>query len=118
MDLPLPAAFLVGIGGAIGALLRHSVGEYVRVEGYPAGTLTVNVLGTFGLALLTFAGASDDAVLVLGTGVCGAFTTFSAFSVDVVGLVENERFAAAAGHAVGNLAGAGLAIAVAWLLAG
>lgn len=118
MDLPLPPAHLVGTGGAIGAMLRHAVYELVEVEGYPAGTLTVNVVGTFALALLTFANAGIDAMLLLGTGACGAFTTFSTFSVDVVGLVENERFVAAAGHALGNLVGAGLAIGLAWLLLG
>ena len=118
MDLPLPAAHLVGTGGAIGAVLRHAVDEYVQVEGYPASTLVVNVVGTFVLAAVTFAGASDDVVLLVGTGACGAFTTFSSFSVDVVGLVENERFGAAAFHALGNLVGAGLAIALAGLLLG
>jgi len=118
MDLPLPAAHLVGTGGAIGAVLRYAVGEYVRVEGYPASTLVVNVVGTFALAAVTFAGASDDVLLLVGTGACGAFTTFSSFSVDVVGLVENERWGAAAFHAVGNLVGAGIAIALAWLSVG
>jgi len=116
MDLPVPPALLVGLGGALGAVLRWSVGESVRVEGYPASTLVVNVLGTFALAALTFAGAGEDAMLLFGTGACGAFTTFSSFSVDVVGLVDNERFGAAALHALGNLAGAALAIVLAWLL--
>ncbi|WP_232686379.1 fluoride efflux transporter CrcB [Halobacterium zhouii] len=118
MDLPLAPAHLVGTGGAIGAVLRYGVGEFVDVEGYPAGTLVVNVLGTFALALLTFANAGADAMLLLGTGVCGSFTTFSSFSVDVVGLAENERYAAAAFHALGNLMGAAVAIGLAWLLAG
>jgi CrcB protein len=118
IDLLLPPPMLVGVGGALGAVLRYAVGEAVRTEGYPTGTLVVNVLGTFVLAALTFAGASDDAMLLLGTGACGAFTTFSSFSVDVVGLVENERFGAAAFHALGNLVGAGVAIGLAWLLVG
>ena len=118
MDLPVPPAFLVGLGGALGAVLRWSVGQATRVEGYPASTLVVNVLGTFALAALTFAGAGEGAMLLFGTGACGAFTTFSSFSVDVVGLVENERFGAAALHALGNLAGAGVAIWLAWLLVG
>lgn len=110
------AALLVGFGGAIGAMLRHAVSELVQVEGYPASTFVVNVVGTFALALLTFANAGADAMLLLGTGACGAFTTFSSFSVDVVGLVEKERFGAAAFHALGNLVGAGLAIWLAWVL--
>ena len=116
MDLALPPAYLVGVGGAVGAVHRHLVGEYVQVEGYPASTLAVNVLGTFVLAVVTFAGASDDVLLLVGTGACGAFTTFSSFSVDVVGLAENERWGAAAFHALGNLAGAGLAIGLAWVV--
>jgi CrcB protein len=112
------AALLVGAGGALGAMLRHAVYEFVQVEGYPASTLVVNVVGSFALAALTFASAGTDAMLLLGTGACGAFTTFSSFSVDVVGLVENGRFGAAAGHALGNLIGAGLAIGLAWALFG
>ena len=114
----LPPAHLVGTGGALGAILRYSVEQYVGVEGYPASTLIVNILGTFALALLTFLNADNDAMLLLGTGVCGSFTTFSSFSVDVVALVENERYAVAALHALGNLLGAGLAIGLAWLLVG
>jgi CrcB protein len=116
--LPLPPVLLVGVGGAVGAVLRHAVGEFVQVEGYPASTLAVNVLGTFVLAAITFAGATDDVLLLVGTGACGAFTTFSSFSVDVVGLAENERYATAAFHAVGNLVGAGLAIGLAWAIVG
>jgi CrcB protein len=116
--LPVPPTVLVGVGGALGAVLRWAAGEAVQTEGYPASTLVVNVLGTFALAALTFAGAGEDAVLLFGTGACGAFTTFSSFSVDVVGLVEDERPGAAAAHALGNLLGAGGAIALAWLLVG
>jgi len=118
MDLSLPSPMLVGLGGALGAVLRFAVGELVQTEDYPTSTLVVNVVGSFALAALTFAGASDDAMLLLGTGACGAFTTFSSFSVDVVGLVEDERFGAAAFHALGNLIGAGVAIGLAWLLVG
>ena len=113
-----PPSVLVGVGGALGATLRFAVGELVQTEGYPASTLAVNVLGSFALAALTFAGVGGDAMLLFGTGACGAFTTFSSFSVDVVGLVENERFGAAAFHALGNLVGAGAAIGLAWLLVG
>lgn len=114
----LPPAHLVGTGGAIGAILRWVVEQRVRVEGYPASTLAVNVVGTFVLALLTFLNVGDDAMFLIGTGACGAFTTFSSFSADVVGLVENERYLVAAVHAFGNLAGAGVAIGLAWLLVG
>lgn len=115
---PLDPAHLVGAGGTLGALLRHLVGELVEVERFPLGTLTVNVVGSFVLALVTFAGSGTDVVLFIGTGVCGSFTTFSSFSVQTVRLWEaGERFRAAL-NAVLNLIGALLAIGLAWLVVG
>ncbi|GAA0298180.1 fluoride efflux transporter FluC [Halarchaeum salinum] len=109
-------AYLVGIGGALGALLRTVVGELVDIDAYPASTLVVNVVGSFCLAALTAAGAGDDLALLLGTGACGAFTTFSSFAVETVRLWETGERAVAVFNAAANLVGAGLAIALAWLL--
>lgn len=111
-------AYLVGIGGTVGALLRTLVGELVDVESYPASTLAVNVLGSFALAAITFAGVGGDASLLLGTGVCGSFTTFSSFAVETVRLWETGERARAALNAAVNLVGAGIAIGIAWLLLG
>ena len=109
-------AHLVGTGGALGALCRTLVGEYVDVEEVPASTFLVNVLGTFVLALATFAGLGGDVLFFVGTGFCGAFTTFSSFSVETVRLWETGERALAAVTAAGNLVGAGVAIALAWAL--
>ncbi|GGN07186.1 fluoride efflux transporter FluC [Halarchaeum nitratireducens] len=111
-------AYLVGVGGALGALLRTLVGELVTADAYPASTLVVNVVGSFCLAALTAAGAGDDLVLLLGTGACGSFTTFSSFAVETVRLWEDGDRPRAAVHAGANLGGAGVAIALAWLLVG
>jgi CrcB protein len=107
-------AHVVGTGGAVGALLRHYVGGLVDVEEYPAGTLTVNVLGSFALGLFTFVGLGDTWMLLLGTGMCGSFTTFSSFSFETVRLWETGERARAVGNALGNLAGAGFALTAAW----
>ncbi|MCF2166177.1 fluoride efflux transporter FluC [Halobacterium salinarum] len=112
----VPPAVLVAAGGALGAVLRWRVVAATPTTEYPAGTLVVNVVGSFVLAALTFAAADADTMLLFGTGACGAFTTFASFSVDVVALVDADRPVAAAGHALGNLLGAGLAVALAWLL--
>jgi len=113
----LDPAQVVGTGGALGALLRHFVSERVKVEEFPAGTFTVNVIGSFALGLLTFAGAGHDVALLLGTGACGSFTTFSSFSFETVRLWETGERGRAAVNALGNLAGAAVAIGLAWLVA-
>jgi len=111
-----PAHF-VGTGGAVGALARHYLGQAVDRETFPVGTLTVNVVGSFLLALVTFLAPAESVVLLVGVGACGSFTTFSSFAVDTVRLWEAGRPAVAAGNAALNLLGALAAIGLAWLLA-
>lgn len=107
-------AQLVGAGGAIGALCRHYLAEAVKRETFPLGTLTVNAVGSFVLGLLTFAGVTGDAALLVGVGACGSFTTFSSFSVGTVRLWEDGYVALAVLNAVGNLVCALTAIGLAW----
>lgn len=106
--------YLVGVGGIIGAILRHLVGQTLSDERLPKSTFTVNLVGSFTLALLTFLSVSDTVLLLIGTGTCGSFTTFSSFSVVVVQLWEQDRTWTAVGYAVGNIAGALVAIAIAY----
>lgn len=114
--IEIQPAHLVGTGGAIGALARHYVASAVDVERFPLGTLTVNVLGSFLLGLITFVGVSSDAMLLVGTGACGSFTTFSSFSFDTVRLWETGSRLRAGINAALNLLGALLAIGLAWAL--
>lgn len=116
----LPAPLLVGLGGAVGATLRYAVGVALADADapFPTSTLAVNVGGTFALGLLTFAGAGDDAALLVGTGVCGAFTTFSSFSVETVQSWDSGKRGVAVGYALGTLVLAGVALWIAWLLVG
>lgn len=92
---------LVAIGGAVGALGRYLTDRVVaRVagRGFPWGTLVVNVAGSFLLGLIL--GRTDGHLAaLLGTGFCGALTTYSTFSSETVGLLD-ER---AGGRAVGNV---------------
>jgi CrcB protein len=115
-------AYLVGLGGAMGAVARHAL--YVRVDNdtdVPRATLTVNVLGSLVLGLVTGFGAAGvlgtDAVLFLGTGACGAFTTFSTFAFETVNRNEARGTRAAAANAFGTLALALLAAAVGFQVA-
>lgn len=107
-------AYLVGIGGAIGAVCRYLVGEVVPTESFPFGTLTVNVLGSFVLAFVTFLGVENNLILLVGTGACGSFTTFSSFSFDTVRLWENGTPGESVAYAAANIVGALAAIELAW----
>lgn len=87
---------MVALGGAIGAVARYGVtmgAAKLAGVGFPAGTLFVNVTGSFliGLGLELIArrfGASEPLRLLLLTGLLGGYTTFSAFSLDALALYE------------------------------
>lgn len=76
---------LVALGAAVGAPLRYVVAQRWD-DGFPRGTLAVNTLGSLLLGLLSALSLSGHAAALLGTGFCGAFTTYSAFAVQAHGL--------------------------------
>ena len=79
----------VAFGGAIGAVLRYLTGLAIA---FPFGTVAVNVVGSFLIGVLWVALADRGAwSALLITGVLGGFTTFSAFSLDTLRLVETGR---------------------------
>jgi CrcB protein len=96
---------LVGIAaaGAIGALARYLVDALVirrDVNGLPAATLAINISGSFVLGVLTglalYHALPATPKTILGTGFCGAYTTFSTFTYEVVHLAEEREHRAAA----------------------
>lgn len=92
MELPLRAALLVASGAAAGALLRWGLGAALS-RSFPTGTLVVNAVGSFALALLLFGGLAggwltDAQRLFLGVGLLGSFTTMSAFAYDTVAYLD------------------------------
>ena len=107
----------VAFGGAVGAAGRHLVsGQIMRWAGggFPWGTLTVNVLGSFLLGVLVEYlvlrwSATQEMRGFLVVGLLGGFTTFSAFSLDAVLLLERgslgPAFAAIAGNVVLSICG-------------
>jgi fluoride exporter len=118
------AAFLVA-GGA-GAVVRYVVDAVIgyRTEGaFPWGTFAINTSGSLLLGLLTGLGLHHAFPrvprLVLGTGFCGAYTTFSTFTFETVRLVEEgaagEAFRNVAATLVAGAAAAALGLALAWL---
>lgn len=94
---------LVLVGAAIGAPLRYLTDRAVQSRHdsvFPWGTFTVNIVGSFVLGLLTGV-SSARTHLLLGTGLCGALTTYSTFSYETLKLYESG----AKGYAVANVAG-------------
>lgn len=87
--IPAAGIFLVGAGGFAGAILRFLVsGAVPKIGRLPAGTLTVNVIGSFVLALLTFSFLSGPLVYFVSIGLLGSFTTFSTFAYESFRLGE------------------------------
>ena len=109
------SAVLVFLGGAIGAPVRYLVDRAVQLRHdtpFPWGTLVVNVLGCFVLGALAGAGTAESGPVfaVLGTGFCGALTTYSTFSYETLRLVEGRSFFyAPANCAISVVAGVGAA---------
>ncbi|MEV3872894.1 fluoride efflux transporter CrcB [Streptomyces sp. NPDC049906] len=99
---------LVLVGGAVGAPLRYLTDRAVQRRHdsvFPWGTFTVNAVGCLVLGLLTGAvsagAASSEVQLLLGTGLCGALTTYSTFSYETLRLAEDG----AAFYALANVVG-------------
>ncbi|MFW6436025.1 MAG: fluoride efflux transporter FluC [Halococcoides sp.] len=100
---------LVGLGGVAGAIARHLVGDHLDDT---RDTLVVNVLGSLVLGALVATDPSASTLALLGTGFCGAFTTFSSFAFEVVRIAQDGDPRRAAGLAVLHLGGALAAIAI------
>jgi len=86
---------LVALGGAAGSLARLGVGvAAARLLGlaFPWGTLIVNVIGCLAMGAMAarIGPENEDLRLFIGTGVLGGFTTFSAFSLETVRLLEHQ----------------------------
>jgi CrcB protein len=112
----------VAVVGAAGALARFALigalAEAGARAGFPLGTLAVNVSGSFLLGLLTGLSVGGDDLLVWGTALLGAYTTFSTWMLETERLAEDgATLAAAANIGLSLLAGL-LAAAGGWALGG
>lgn len=91
--------FMIGIGGFIGSIGRYGLAQFIQnrfLAVFPYGTLSVNIIGCFiiGLvyALSERTTLQPEWRLFLATGLCGGFTTFSAFSLETINLLRDGEF--------------------------
>jgi CrcB protein len=90
----------VGVGSAIGGMARYLLGSFIQQRSgldFPLGTLLINITGSFLLGFLLRGALSSAAIsperrALLTTGFCGGYTTFSTFSYDSFGLIENGEY--------------------------
>lgn len=102
---------LVFIGGGIGSVCRFLLGGAVQSRAgadFPLGTLVVNVLGCLAIGalaklLLEPEGVSYERAALI-VGFCGGFTTFSAFSLETLALIQSGRWGTAAGYVASSVA--------------
>ncbi|MFD9793214.1 fluoride efflux transporter FluC [Streptomyces sp. NPDC059070] len=98
---------LVVVGAAVGAPLRYLTDRAVQVRHdsvFPWGTFVVNAVASLVLGVLTGAAASSQTYALLGTGLCGALSTYSTFSYETLRLAERGwKFLAAANAAASVL---------------
>ena len=115
----------VASGGAIGASLRYLTGLLaVRWfgAGFPWGTLVVNIFGSFVMGIVVEylarrLGAEQEWRLLLITGLLGGYTTFSAFSYEVIIMIERHAYTAAGSYIAANVIGAIVALSAGLILA-
>jgi CrcB protein len=114
---PVLQLLVVGAGGFVGSILRFAIGGAVQravpVAGFPLGILVVNLIGCFGIGMLSGWAESREFVtaemrLFLVVGLLGGFTTYSTFANDGVAMLRDDAFgealATVALHVIGGFA--------------
>ena len=105
---------LVAVGSAAGGTLRYGLGRWIDAQGWrgglPWGTFVINVSGSLVLGFFAvwflerLSPARRELYLLLGTGLCGGYTTFSTFEWETYKLVRDGNWPAAAGYVLGSVA--------------
>ncbi|MBL8629182.1 MAG: fluoride efflux transporter CrcB [Rhodospirillaceae bacterium] len=106
----------VAVGGAIGSVARYGVGQWAASamgSAFPWGTLIVNVVGSFIIGAVGGSTALPDHLrLLIAVGVCGGFTTFSAFSLQTLTLMQAGAWPQAGLNILGSVL---LCLVAVWL---
>jgi len=112
---------LIALGAALGAPARYLADRAVQARHdtvFPWGTFTVNLIGSFVLGVVAAAAASGvigpAVVAAVGTGFCGALTTYSTFGYETLRLTEDRAWFEAAANVAASVAGGLGAAAIGW----
>jgi CrcB protein len=108
---------LVFIGGGFGSVLRYMIGKFLNnsESGFPLATFTANVIGSLLIGIILGLAAKNEALnqnqtLLLATGFCGGFTTFSTFAYENHVLLKNGDLATFAFYTIASFVVAFLAV--------
>ena len=113
----LKSVLLVGVGSFLGGALRYAISMFMKSAGgnaFPWGTLLVNLVGCFAIGVIfalfgKYGSTNNGWCLLLTTGVCGGFTTFSTFANESVLMLQNGNWGGFVGYVATSLV-AGLAL--------
>jgi fluoride exporter len=101
---------LVGLGGSLGSMLRYISARTIDTRinsSFPYGTLTVNLVGSLIIgvvyAITIRKTGSDNWRVFLGAGFCGGFTTFSAFAVENLNMINQRMFSSSLVYIIGSI---------------
>lgn len=89
---------LVAAGGGIGAVLRYAISILLQNNQFPTATLIINIIGSFAIGIIMAMSLksspqlTETGKLFLATGICGGFTTFSAFSYENIQLLQAGKY--------------------------
>ena len=88
---------LIGLGGGIGSMCRYSASLLLLNKSFPIATLLINITGSFIIGLVAAYALKNEWFatnwkLFLATGICGGFTTFSAFSLENIQLLQQGKY--------------------------
>ena len=97
--MPMKNLLLVFVGGGFGSALRYIFGKYLNTiqHGFPIGTFAANILGSLLIGIILGLAAKNNSIshnqiLLLATGFCGGFTTFSTFAYENHVLLKSGDF--------------------------
>ena len=111
----------VGVGGMMGAIARYLLGSIIKSVTFPYATGLINILGALIMGIVMGLAAkgqiSPSLRLFLATGICGGFTTFSAFAWENLELLQQQRYGSFLVYTAGTLALGIIGTAIGYLLA-
>jgi CrcB protein len=115
--MTLKHLLMVGFGGALGSMMRLTLSHWLRFSQFPWATFAVNLSGSFAIGViwalsLRHATFEQQWRLFLASGICGGFTTFSAFSLEGLSMLQQQKLGLYLLYVAGSVL---LGLAATWL---